>query len=94
MVLYKAKLTAESGKTVNIRNTPGGTVRERLDIGTEVSVLREPENGWVWIEYEGGTAYVAEDFVRKVYEGDDLITLSLPRSAAQALLDAFTKGLG
>lgn len=94
MVLYKAKLTAESGKTVNIRNTPGGTVRERLAIGTEVSVLREPENGWVWIEYEGGTAYVAEDFVRKVHEGDDLITLSLPRSAAQALLDAFTKGLG
>lgn len=66
-VLYQAALTAKSGNTVNIRKTPGGPVLARWPLGTVVDVV-SVSDGWCGIAYNGGTAYVDADFLKRVDE--------------------------
>lgn len=48
VVTGEAIVTAPSGKTVNLRKSPGGSVTQRIPIGTHVEVL-EVYDGWARI---------------------------------------------
>lgn len=91
--LYKGTLTAAKGNTVNIRRSPGGTVLARWAVGVEVDVVNETTDGWVAIKYDGGTAYVDAEFVKKQSAGEETVNVSLPRNIAAALRAAFEKAL-
>jgi len=62
--LYTARVTAQSGSTVNARKAPAGKVIRRIPIGTEVEVLDE-QDGWSLIRHEGETAYMLSSFLAR-----------------------------
>lgn len=75
-VLYTAKVYAQSGSTVNMRSEPGGSVLEKVPIGTEVQVYAE-NAGWYKIGYNNQVGYMQSAFLKKesTFEADVIAKL-------------------
>lgn len=104
--MQTAVVIAESGSTVNLRKTPHGALEERVPVGTTAQVL-DTMDGWARITVSGKTGWMDLKYLRMQDSGepdtsgsadgtsaDDTITVTLPRSAAEALLSALGCVLG
>lgn len=103
---YKAKVTAPSGSTVNMRVSPSPDAARlaKVPIGSTVEVQTEAD-GWARIDWDGTIGYMMSQYLLKVdFEPgstestenallNDLVTVSIPRFAAEALMKAFTEVL-
>lgn len=97
-VLYRATVTAPSGSTVNLRESPraDGKLLDRVPIGTEADVWEDAQ-GWSHIKTDSGqVGYMQSKFLSKTGEPEEqpaaeTVVLFLPRSAAKALFDALEK---
>lgn len=93
--LYRATVTAESGKTVRMRTGPSTNawVEEEVPIGTEVEVL-DVLNGWCKIRLENGkTGYMMGKFLRELGGNEEPAAGDLiSRSALLAAYDASHEG--
>ena len=106
MVPYKAKVTAPSGSTVNmrVRPNPDAARLAKVPIGDIVEVQTEAD-GWARIDWNGTIGYMMSQYLLKVafkpgstesVENElmnDLVVVRIPRSAAEALMRAFTEVL-
>lgn len=88
-------------ETVNMRSMPSKSsgVVARIPYGTAVQA-GEPDNGWCLVMHGGKTGYIMQQYLQFAEgaaneaaspDGDELVTISIPRSAAQALYEAFQK---
>lgn len=104
--MQTAVVIAESGSTVNLRKTPHGALEDRVPVGSTAQVL-DTMDGWARITTNGKTGWMDLKFLRMQDSGeqdasggaegtsaDDTITITLPRSAAEALLSAIGGVLG
>ena len=105
--MQTAVVTAESGSTVNLRKTPHGALEDRVPVGSTAQVL-DTMDGWARIVTNGKTGWMDLKFLRMQDSGEpdtsgsadgtnadgDMITVTLPRSAAEALLAALGGVLG
>lgn len=93
--LYRATVTAESGKTVRLRTGPSTNawVAQEVPIGTEVEVL-DVLNGWCKIRLENGkTGYMMGKFLRELGGNEEPAAGDLiSRSALLAAYDASHEG--
>lgn len=96
-VNYDAKVVAEKGNTVNMRNDPSinAGVMKAVRIGTVVHVIGE-DNGWSKIETDGETGYMMSKFLQKVDTGtdDDTVVVIISKQAARELFAALGTSLG
>ena len=95
--MYDAKVVAEKGSTVNMRNNPStnASVLKAIRIGTIVHVIEE-ENGWSKIEADGMSGYMMSKFLQKVDEEttDDTVAVIISKEAARELFAALGTSLG
>lgn len=65
--LYRAVVTALSGKTVNLRNAASGNARilKAVPVGAEVEVLEEINTAWARIRWSGTEGYMMRTFLSK-----------------------------
>ncbi|MBQ7887195.1 MAG: SH3 domain-containing protein [Clostridia bacterium] len=91
-VLFRALVVTASG-ALNMREEPdkGAMVVEKLPKGAEVEVLEKTNLEWWRVRYKGEVGYAAEEYLSKVEESS---TVTITRSAAQALYDALGAALG
>ena len=63
----QAKVTASSGKTVNLRKSPSTNsgIVLRIKLGETVTILGE-ENDWYKVSYKSSTGYMMKKFLNKV----------------------------
>ena len=100
MASYTATVTARNGSTVRMRSRPddGAPTVTKVPIGQTVQVL-EAAAGWAKIDWNGQRGYMMQEFVQRDEDSqderpvDDALTITLPGSVAQALLDALNKAL-
>lgn len=95
-----AVVHAETGKTVNLRARPNTSAQlvARVPVGTVVQVAETARNDkderWSRVTADGKTGYMLADFLRgKGFADADQVTITLPKAAAQALLEALQKTL-
>ena len=71
-VLYKAIVTADTGKTVNMRNNPSraAAIVAQVPVGTPVDVLEE-QGEWSRIGVDGKTGYMMAQYLVKENEPVD-----------------------
>ena len=89
---YLAKVTADSGKTVNLRVKPDkkGTIIARIPVGEIVTVLDELD-GWDQVSYRGKQGYMMVQFLQvepapaPEEPGEDTVTMS--RGDLEAMAD-------
>ena len=83
-VLYQATVTAENGRPVNFRASPGtsGRLLRTLPVGTRVDVLEECGD-WLRICYEGAEGYMMRAYLH-AGSGD---TVTVSRAALQGIYD-------
>ena len=104
--MQTAVVIAESGSTVNLRKTPHGALEDRVPVGSTAQVL-DTMDGWARITVSGKTGWMDMKYLRMQDSGEpdtsggadgtsayDTITVTLPRSAAEALLSAIGGVLG
>ena len=104
--MQTAVVTAESGSTVNLRKTPHGALEDRVPVGSTAQVL-DTMDGWARITVNGKTGWMDLKYLRMQDSGEpdtsggadgtgagDTITVTLPRSVAEALLSALGGVLG
>ena len=105
--MQTAVVIAESGSTVNLRKTPHGALEDRVPVGSVAQVI-DTMDGWARITTNGKTGWMDMNYLRMQDSGDpdtsggadgtgadgDMITITLPRSAAEALLAALGGVLG
>lgn len=104
--MQTAIVTAESGSTVNLRKTPHGALEDRVPVGSVAQVI-DTMDGWARITVNGKTGWMDLKYLRMQDSGehdasggadganaDDTITITLPRSVAEALLSALGGVLG
>ena len=101
-----ATVTAESGSTVNLRKTPGGDLADRVPVGSTVQVIQvtgEPGSQWAQVDYQGETGWMNVAFLRmeagtestdSAADDGEMVTLRMPRAAAEQLMDALSQTLG
>ena len=101
-----ATVTAESGSTVNLRKTPGGDLVDRVPVGSVVQVMQvtgEPGSQWAQVDYRGKAGWMNVAFLRMetgtestdtAADDGEMVTLRVPRAAAEQLLDALSQTLG
>ena len=101
-----ATVTAESGSTVNLRKTPGGDLVDRLPVGSVVQVMQvtgEPGAQWAQVAYSGKAGWMDVAFLRmeagtestdSADDDGEMVTLRVPRAAAEQLMDALSQTLG
>ena len=65
-MLYQAKVVAESGSTVRMRESASSSANTvaKVPVGTIVDVV-EDSNGWDRIIYNGQDGYMMEEFLEK-----------------------------
>lgn len=90
-VLYKAKVTAEIGSTVNLRTEPAGNLLDRVNVGETVEVLLE-KDGWSKVIHNGEEGWMMTAFLSKE-NGGETVTITLPAEAARALKEALEKAV-
>ncbi len=63
--LYTARVRADSGNTVNVRNGPGAKYKivGRIALGTCVPVFDATMDGWCRISFAGGMGYMQSEFL-------------------------------
>ena len=108
-VMRTAVVTAASGSTVNLRKTPGGDLVDRVPVGSVVQVMQvtgEPGAQWAQVAYSGKAGWMNVAFLRmeggeagteatdSAADAGDLVTLRVPRAAAEQLMDALSQTLG
>lgn len=105
--MQTAVVIAESGSTVNLRKTPHGALEDRVPVGSTAQLL-DTMDGWARIATNGKTGWMDLKYLRMQDSGEpdtsggadgtgadgDMITVTLPRSAAEALLSALGGVLG
>lgn len=101
-----ATVTAQSGSTVNLRKTPAGDLVDRVPVGSVVQVMQvtgEPGSQWAQVDYRGKAGWMNVAFLRmeagtestdSAADDGDLVTLRVPRAAAEQLMDALSQTLG
>lgn len=103
-----ATVTAESGSTVNLRKTPGGALADRLPVGSVVQVVSYlPGAQWAQVDYRGKAGWMNVAFLRmedgcdagtgstdSAADVGEMVTLRVPRTAAEQLMDALSQTLG
>ena len=85
-VIYQAVVVAQNGKTVNMREEPGGKVMAKVPVGDVVDVLDE-STGWRRILYHSNVGYMQEAFLQ-TYHPDDMVTITVHRDVAAGLFNA------
>lgn len=87
--LYKAKVVASSGSTVNLRSAPDGALVMRVPIGTVVSVY-EDFGGWSRIRTGDADGWMQSAFLMPEGKNnlEESVGVTLPRSVALALMEA------
>lgn len=72
--LYKAIVTADSGSTVNMRESPSkkGAVITAVKLGEKVDVIDLTVDGWSKIVYKGQTGYMMSKYLRMIGGVEDL----------------------
>ena len=105
--MQTAVVIAESGSTVNLRKTPHGALEDRVPVGSTAQVL-DTMDGWARITVNGKPGWMDLKYLRMQDSNEpdtsggvdgtdadgDMITVTLPRSAAEALLSALGGVLG
>ena len=99
-----ATVTAKSGSTVNLRKTPGGGLVDRVPVGSVVQVVSYlPGAQWVQVAYSGKAGWMDVAFLRmdggtestdSADDDGEMVTLRVPRAAAEQLMDALSQTLG
>ena len=99
-----ATVTAESGSTVNLRKTPGGDLVDRVPVGSVVQVVSyQPGAQWAQVAYQGKSGWMNVAFLRmeagteatdSAADDGEMVTLRVPRTAAEQLMDALSHTLG
>ena len=101
-----ATVTAESGSTVNLRKTPGGDLVDRVPVGSVVQVMQytsKPGAKWAQVDYRGKAGWMDVAFLRmeagtgsadSAADDGEMVTLRVPRAAAEQLMDALSQTLG
>lgn len=102
-----ATVTAESGSTVNLRREPHGALVDRVPVGSVVQVVSyKPGAQWAQVAYQGKSGWMNVAFLRlevgdagtestdSAADDGDLVTLRVPRAAAEQLMDALSQTLG
>lgn len=107
-VMRTAVVVAESGSTVNLRRSPGGTLVARIPVGTVVEVVASNGAQWAFVSVDGKNGWMDTSFLR-MQEGaetgaadgavasedaGDVVTVGIPRAAAERLRDALNDVLG
>lgn len=89
--LFRALVVTASG-ALNMREEPrtGAMVIEKIPKGAEVEVLEKTNAEWWRVRYKGETGYAAEEYLSRI---EDSSTVTISRSAAQALYDALGAAL-
>lgn len=90
MTLTTATVTAQQGSTVNLRQSPGGALIDRVPVGDSVTVLHQ-QDGWTQVTHGDHTGWMKSDYLTTA---DGTITLTLPAEAAHQLLASLTAVLG
>lgn len=99
-----ATVTAESGSTVNMRREPHGALVDRVPVGSVVQVVSyQPGAQWAQVAYSGKTGWMNVAFLRmeagtastdSADDDGEMVTLRMPRAAAEQLMDALSQTLG
>lgn len=95
-VLYVGIVSAQSGKTVNLREsaTKSSTIVERVNIGTEVNVL-EDLGEWLKVETADHQGYMmARYVVQQAEDADEVQILRERLDALEARIQALEGGAG
>ena len=87
---YKATVTADSGKTVNMRKAPDTTAKaiKAVPIGETVEVTDDYNDKWAAIVYEGKNGYMMREFLKAEDPGDE--AAAKIRQATTLLEEALT----
>lgn len=107
-VMRTAVVVAESGSTVNLRRSPGGTLVARIPVGTVVEVVASNGAQWAYVSVDGKNGWMDTSFLRMQEDADagepdgavasedagDVVTIGIPRAAAERLRDALDDVLG
>lgn len=101
--MYNATVTAESGNNVRMRSRPDAEAPTvvKVPLGQTVQVL-ESADGWSKVDWNGQRGYMMGKFLQKQGNSEekddlnagDMVTITMPRSAALAVLEAFKEGVG
>lgn len=107
-VMRTAVVTAASGSTVNLRRSPGGTLVDRIPVGTVVEVVATNGAQWAYVSVGGENGWMDMSFLRMQEDAEtggadgavasedagDVVTVGIPRAAAETLRDALNDVLG
>lgn len=98
-VMRTAVVVAESGSTVNLRREPHGALADRISVGTVVQVLEDSGAQWAHVSSGGKTGWMNVSFLRmqedaEAEDAGDVVTVGIPRAAAETLRDALNDVLG
>lgn len=85
-VIYQARVVAQTGSTVNMREEPGGRVIEKIAVGEVVDVLDESA-GWKKILYHSNVGYMQAAFLKE-YHPNDMVSINIPRDLAVDLYNS------
>lgn len=93
-----AVVVAESGSTVRMRATPSTNERTYWDVPVGATVpVSGHQDGWSRIAYNGRAGWMMDKYLfvaGSEQAAGDTVTITLPRSAAEALRDALGAALG
>lgn len=95
-ILYKAIVTAASGRTVRLRANPSEKARvlKAVPIGSEVDVLEETNAAWAKISWSGLQGYMMRQFLRRQEDQDLRAGLERLREQLSSALETVDQLLG
>lgn len=99
-MMRTAVVTAASGSTVNLRRSPGGALVDRIPVGTVVEVVASNGAQWAYVSVDGKNGWMDMGFLRMqedeaaAEDAGDVVTVGIPRAAAETLRDALDDVLG
>ncbi|MBQ8313705.1 MAG: SH3 domain-containing protein [Clostridia bacterium] len=95
-----ATVAAMEGSTVNLRQTPGGALLDRVPVGVTVTVAAQ-QDGWSRVHHDGLTGWMMSRFLQMEGEpaaadkpAGDMVTVTMPREMAEQLRDLLADGVG
>lgn len=95
-----ATVAAMEGSTVNLRQTPGGALLDRVPVGATVTVAAQ-QDGWSRVHHDGLTGWMMSRFLQMEGEpaaadkpAGDMVTVTMSREMAEQLRDVLADGVG